>query len=132
MVNAPIVLALIEAPRLHPSHTTEHTVVHRHSSGCASRLRCQFESRAAPLLATMSNPLPPGLDPVTAGRFGLWLLGKRNHFRAMRRSVSASRVSAVVLQHRFVALIRAMDRLRISRARPDFAAPGVALAIAQD
>src|SRR6202022_4813473 len=93
MVTAPIVLAFIEAPRLHPSHTTEHTVVHRHSSGCASRLRCQFESSAPPLLATLSNPPPPGLDPVTAGRFGLWLLGKRNHFRAMRRSVSASRVS---------------------------------------
>lgn len=29
--------------------------------------------------------LPPGLDPVTAGRMGLWLLGKRGHERAIRR-----------------------------------------------
>jgi hypothetical protein len=25
------------------------------------------------------RPLPPGFDPVTAGRLGLWLMGLRNH-----------------------------------------------------
>lgn len=49
--------------------------------------------------------LPTGLDPVTAGRFGLWLLGKRSHARAQRRSVSASRVPGCGIAHRFVALI---------------------------
>ena len=36
--------------------------------------------------------LPPGLDPVTAGRLGLWLLGKRNHRAALRRQYHVSRV----------------------------------------
>jgi plasmid maintenance system antidote protein VapI len=36
------------------------------------------------------SKLPPGLDPVTAGRFGLWLLGKRQHSRSQRRSLVAS------------------------------------------
>lgn len=48
--------------------------------------------------------LPFGLDPVTAGRFGLWLLGKRNHLRAQRRSVSASRVPGSGLAQRFLSL----------------------------
>jgi len=49
--------------------------------------------------------LPPGLDPVTAGRFGLWLLGKRSHTRAQRRRVSASHVPGSGLAQRFVSLI---------------------------
>ncbi len=35
--------------------------------------------------------LPPGLTPIQAGRFGLWLLGKRSHARAMKRTCSVSR-----------------------------------------
>lgn len=38
----------------------------------------------------MSKPLegrlPEGLDPVTAGRYGLWLMGLRQQQRAARRS----------------------------------------------
>lgn len=41
------------------------------------------------------KPLPPGLDPVQAGRFGLWLLGKRSQARAAKRIVSGSRVPGV-------------------------------------
>ncbi len=35
--------------------------------------------------------LPPSLNPVTAGRFGLWLLGKRNQARAQTRVGVATR-----------------------------------------
>lgn len=35
--------------------------------------------------------LPPGLDPVKAGRLGLWLLGKRNQARAARRRFHPTR-----------------------------------------
>ena len=38
------------------------------------------------------KPLPPGLDPVQAGRFGLWLLGQREHNRALERDITAVRV----------------------------------------
>lgn len=31
------------------------------------------------------EPFEPGFDPVTAGRYGLWLLGFRNHRAASRR-----------------------------------------------
>ena len=91
-------------------HTTEHAGRTPPFSGCAgiSRRRCQVKGRAAPLpipeeivwRRSIGDPCyhvksaPAGLDPVTVGRFGLWLLGKRNHFRAMRRSISASRVSS--------------------------------------
>ena len=40
----------------------------------------------APHLARPPD-LPPGLSPVTAGRLGLWLLGKRQHNRALKRTV---------------------------------------------
>jgi hypothetical protein len=33
----------------------------------------------------MPQPLPAGVTPVQAGRFGLWLLGKRNQAKAARR-----------------------------------------------
>ena len=33
----------------------------------------------------MPAPLPSGLSPVTAGRLGLWLLGKRQHTAATKR-----------------------------------------------
>ena len=46
--------------------------------------------------------LPSGLDPVVAGRFGLWLLGKRNHRKAHFRRVSPSRVPGSGLAHRFL------------------------------
>src|SRR5262249_1935833 len=38
------------------------------------------------------KPLPPGLDPVQAGRFGLWLWGRREHSRRLERSIFLTRV----------------------------------------
>src|ERR1700720_3689012 len=52
----------------------------------------------------MYDGLPAGLDPVQAGRFGLWLLGQRSHRRAQLRTVSASRVPGSSLAQRFVLL----------------------------
>ena len=49
-------------------------------------------------------PLPPGLDPVQAGRFGLWLLGQRSHRRALSRTVSVSRVPNARIASRFLYL----------------------------
>lgn len=49
--------------------------------------------------------LPSGLDPVTAGRFGLWLLGKRSHARAQRRRGYPFRVGHDTLAHRFACLL---------------------------
>ena len=51
------------------------------------------------------QPLPPGLDPVTAGRWGLWLLGNRSHRRAQQRTVSASRVPGCGACDRFLYLL---------------------------
>src|SRR5215831_14841354 len=36
--------------------------------------------------------LPRGLDPVSAGRFGLWLLSRRSHRAARRRVAFTNRV----------------------------------------
>ena len=62
-----------------------------------------------PLLARqqqpLAPPLPPGLNPVTAGRFGLWLLGQRSHRKAQRRRLAATRVCRGGLCHRFVCLL---------------------------
>ena len=52
----------------------------------------------------MYQQLPAGLDPVKAGRLGLWLLGQRSHRRALRRNVSATRVSTGSLGSRFSTL----------------------------
>ena len=49
-------------------------------------------------------PLPPGLDPVTAGRFGLWLLGQRNHQAALRRRIGKRRVYRATRLQRFATL----------------------------
>ena len=49
--------------------------------------------------------LPPGLDPVTAGRLGLWLLGQRSHRKALKRTVFVKRVRPASLQERFVRLL---------------------------
>lgn len=49
--------------------------------------------------------LPPGLDPVTAGRFGLWLLGKRSHARAQKRTYRAVGVRGISVTGRLVNLI---------------------------
>lgn len=49
--------------------------------------------------------LPPGLDPVTAGRLGLWLLGQRSHRRSLRRRYHHRRVFGVGLANRAVKLI---------------------------
>jgi len=50
-------------------------------------------------------PLPPGLDPVTAGRFGLWLLGQRNHRAAIRRRHSPFRVYRAGVVCRFASVV---------------------------
>lgn len=50
-------------------------------------------------------PLPAGLDPVRAGRLGLWLLGQRSHRRSLRRTVSVPRVPNARIQSRFVHLL---------------------------
>lgn len=50
------------------------------------------------------KPLPPGLDPVTAGRFGLWLLGKRSHQRSLKRQAVVTRVSGGSCLNRFAGL----------------------------
>jgi hypothetical protein len=48
--------------------------------------------------------LPPGLTPVQAGRFGLWMLGQRSHRRALQRTVSVSRVPRGGLCDQFIHL----------------------------
>ena len=50
-------------------------------------------------------PLPPGLDAVTAGRFGLWLLGQRNHRAALRRRRHEQRVYRPNALGRFAGLV---------------------------
>ena len=49
--------------------------------------------------------LPPGLSPVTAGRFGLWLLGKRAHRKALRRRSHVDRAYRVTLPSKFIRLL---------------------------
>jgi hypothetical protein len=49
--------------------------------------------------------LPPGLDPVAAARFGLWLLGKRSHRAAQKRTYTAARVKGHGLAARLVRLL---------------------------
>lgn len=41
-----------------------------------------------PLPSKLSPNLPPGLDPYTAGKWGLWLMGQRQHKKALRRTSS--------------------------------------------
>jgi len=48
--------------------------------------------------------LPPGLDPIVASRFGLWLLGVRSHRRAQKRSVIPKRDWTKTLVNRFLGL----------------------------
>jgi len=55
------------------------------------------------LTDTMS--LPPGLDPVSAGRLGLWLLSRRSHRAAQRRIAFPARAWRGELIHRWCALI---------------------------
>lgn len=61
------------------------------------------------MLANMSAQLPslpPGLTPVQAGRFGLWLLGKRKHLAAQRRTwVSSSVLDGNRIPQRFAKLV---------------------------
>ncbi len=49
--------------------------------------------------------LPDGLNPVQAGRFGLWLLGIRSHHRALKRSAIPDREPGCGIAHRFADLI---------------------------
>ncbi len=51
------------------------------------------------------KPLPEGLDPVTAGRYGLWLLGVRSHNRALKRTISPKRVWGYGPLHRLATLL---------------------------
>jgi hypothetical protein len=48
--------------------------------------------------------LPRGLDPVTAGRWGLWLLGQRQHMRALRRNSCPATYAPRTIVDRVVAL----------------------------
>jgi hypothetical protein len=50
-------------------------------------------------------PLPQGLNPVDAGRLGLWLLGRRNQRAASRRRARPSHVYNRSLADRFRGLI---------------------------
>jgi hypothetical protein len=38
------------------------------------------------------QPLPPGLSPILAGRYGLWLVSRRSHRAALRRTAFPKRV----------------------------------------
>jgi hypothetical protein len=49
--------------------------------------------------------LPRGLDPVSAGRFGLWLLSRRSHRAKQRRVAFPARVWPQTLVWRWVRLI---------------------------
>src|SRR5271165_3506025 len=55
--------------------------------------------------AMVPPKLPRGLDPVTAGRFGLWLLGKRQHMRARRRNSCPATYAPRSIVDRVVALV---------------------------
>lgn len=72
------------------------------TSGCA----IGFVVATQDVVLTMPDleRLPTGLDPVTAGRFGLWLLGKRAQHRAAKRRLTPSRVYGSALVARFAAL----------------------------
>lgn len=43
--------------------------------------------------------LPPGLTAIDAGRWGLWLLGKRSHIRYLKRTVTPARIRGHGLVH---------------------------------
>jgi len=56
----------------------------------------------------MSSPsphLPPGLDPVSAGRWGLWLLGKRSQAAAKKRFLHVAPVGGDNISGRLLRLI---------------------------
>jgi hypothetical protein len=50
-------------------------------------------------------PLPPGLSPVEAGRFGLWLLARRSHRAKQKRVAFPERAWPQTLVWRWVRLI---------------------------
>ncbi len=50
-------------------------------------------------------PLPPGLSPILAGRYGLWLLSRRSHRAALRRTAFVSRVRNRSLADRYWGLV---------------------------
>ena len=52
-----------------------------------------------------SPKLPRGLDPLTAGRWGLWLLGRRQHMRARLRNSCPPIYGPRSLADRAVALL---------------------------
>ncbi len=49
--------------------------------------------------------LPPGLNPITAGRFGVWLWGKRNQARAKTRRGTVTREYGVTPLGRLASLV---------------------------
>lgn len=76
-------------------------------SGRASRV--WTSRRRGGLNAPMERRLPEGLSPVTAGRFGLWLLGRRAYRAARRRRALPYRRHHGVLARRVAALLAPWD-----------------------
>ena len=62
-------------------------------------------------MQTAPPSFPVNVDPVTAGRFGLWLLGRRSHNAANRRLPLPRPIDlgTATLLRRFAALICAWD-----------------------
>ena len=58
-----------------------------HQSGAVAVGMLSSPAHRTPDQEQVKMPLPPGLSPVDAGRLGLWLLGKRNHHAALKRTV---------------------------------------------
>src|SRR5580704_1716677 len=55
---------------------------------------------------TMSGlQLPPGMDPVQAGKWGLWFLGQHEHRKSLRRCVTPRRIYGGNATQRFVHLL---------------------------
>jgi hypothetical protein len=54
-------------------------------------------------------PLPPGIDPIHAGRLGLWLLSRRSHRAASRRIAFPYRRTGGRLARRVADLICPWD-----------------------
>jgi len=56
-------------------------------------------------MPSLSPHLPPGLSPVAAGRWGLWLLGRLSHNRAKHRAFVVSPRKGANIVCRFLNLM---------------------------